>query len=233
MDWFRSFHGAPTDPKWLVVARYANVRPIDVTGIWWALLDFASQNVERGSIEGIDTETLDFFFGLDEGTVDRVIDALREKGLLDAKLIVKWEKRQPKREDLTATARKQRERGKNDSVTEETSRTVTHRHAPSHTVTPEKKERKNPPYSPPRGGGRGNSKRKRDLSQEEADELEMNMLNAEDGICIVTPEDSDVDWYRRVARFEDTGFWMVNLWGPQPGAEGCRVPARILAGESP
>jgi len=27
MDWFRSWHGAPNDPKWLVIARKAGVAP--------------------------------------------------------------------------------------------------------------------------------------------------------------------------------------------------------------
>ena len=112
-DWFRSWHGAPTDPKWLLIAKRANVRPIHVIGTWWALLDYASQHSERGSIDGFDTETFALFAGLDDEHVSRIVTTLRDKGLIDGSQIAQWGKRQPKREDPTAGARKQRERAKN------------------------------------------------------------------------------------------------------------------------
>jgi hypothetical protein len=112
MDWFRSYHGAPTDPKWLLIAKRAQVRPIHVIGTWWALLDYASQHPERGSIEGFDTETFALFAGLEDEHVSRIVTTLRDKGLIEGERIAQWSKRQPKREDLTAAARKQRERGK-------------------------------------------------------------------------------------------------------------------------
>lgn len=112
MDWFRSHHGAPTDPKWLLIAKRANVRPIHVIGTWWALLDYASQHSERGSIDGFDTETFALFAGLDDEHVSRIVTSLRDKGLIVGDQIAQWGKRQPKREDETAGARKRRERAK-------------------------------------------------------------------------------------------------------------------------
>lgn len=41
MDWFRSHHGAPTDPKWQVIARRAKVTPAEVVALFWLLLDYA------------------------------------------------------------------------------------------------------------------------------------------------------------------------------------------------
>lgn len=112
-DWFRSWHGAPTDPKWLLIAKRANVRPIHVIGTWWALLDYASQHSERGSIDGFDIETFALFAGLEDEHVSRIVTTMRDKGLLDGDRIVAWGKRQPKKEDPEAGARKARSRDKN------------------------------------------------------------------------------------------------------------------------
>lgn len=100
MDWFRSWHGAPTDNKWLVIAKRANVAPGMVSAVAWALLDYASQNSERGSVDGFDVETYAMFTGWDESQIEAVIDAMRSKGVIteDGRLSA-WEKRQPKRED--------------------------------------------------------------------------------------------------------------------------------------
>ena len=37
--WFRSWHGAPTDPKWLGIAKRAGVAPGFAVAIAWALMD--------------------------------------------------------------------------------------------------------------------------------------------------------------------------------------------------
>lgn len=99
MDWFRSHHGAPTDPKWRVIAKRAGVRPGDVAAIVWALLDYASQHEDRGSVAGFDSETLAVTFDYDQTQVDAVFDALHEKNVIRDGRFLQWEKRQPKRED--------------------------------------------------------------------------------------------------------------------------------------
>src|SRR5512139_3945521 len=100
MDWFRSWHGAPTDNKWLVIGRRANVLPGIVSAIAWALFDHASQTQERGSIASFDVETYAAFSGFDENDVNAVLDAMRAKGIIgpDDQLSA-WDKRQPKRDD--------------------------------------------------------------------------------------------------------------------------------------
>lgn len=100
MDWFRSWHGAPTDNKWLVIARRANTLPGLVGYVFWALEDYASQNTDRGSVKGFDTEVCATYSGIDEDTVQAIIKALHDKGVItpDDRLAA-WEKRQPKRED--------------------------------------------------------------------------------------------------------------------------------------
>jgi hypothetical protein len=143
MDWFRSYHGAPTDAKWLLVGRKAGVAPGMVAAVWWALMDHASQSRPRGCVEGFDTETLAETWGWDERDIESVVSALYAKKMITAEhRLATWDKRQPKREDPTAAERKRRQRDR-ESVGS---------HAPSRTVTPEQSrtdesriERKSPP----------------------------------------------------------------------------------------
>ncbi len=123
MDWFRSWHGAPTDPKWLLIAKRSETQPGIVSAIVWALFDFASQNsAERGSVEAFDAETYAAFSGFDEGAINRVIECLKEKKLIIDGHLSAWEKRQTKRED-NSTARVQKHRNAlKRNVTQETPR---------------------------------------------------------------------------------------------------------------
>lgn len=109
-DWFRSWHGAPTDNKWLLIAKRAGVKPIHVSGTWWALLDHASQHSERGRVDDFDVETFALFAGMEEQFVSRIVTTLCDKGLIVDGRISNWGKRQPKREDESAGARKRRQR---------------------------------------------------------------------------------------------------------------------------
>lgn len=96
MDWFRSHHGAPTDAKWVMIARRAGTVPGVVAATWWQLLDYASQHPERGSIEGFDAEEWAAFSGWEQETIEAVLRACREKGMIDEQnRIVNWQKRQP------------------------------------------------------------------------------------------------------------------------------------------
>jgi hypothetical protein len=100
MDWFRSWHGAPTDVKWLVIAKRAQVAPGMVSALVWALLDYASQNDDRGSIANFDVETYAIYTGWDEEQIDAILAAMRDKELItDDNRLASWEKHQPKRED--------------------------------------------------------------------------------------------------------------------------------------
>jgi len=115
-QWFRSWHGAPTDPKWLGIARKAGVAPGIVSALVWALLDRASQATERGSIAGYDADGLGCFMGCDAEQVEAVIALMHEKGVLNDNAFTGWEKHQPKREDNSADRVKEyRERRKTQS----------------------------------------------------------------------------------------------------------------------
>ena len=121
MDWFRSWHGAPTDNKWLLIAKRAGVTPMMVSAVFWALLDYASQQEERGSVAGFDAETYAMWAGCDETDVIAIVNAMRAKGVItDCETLAAWEKRQPRRED-DSSERVRRHRDKQrQSVTDDT-----------------------------------------------------------------------------------------------------------------
>jgi len=167
-SWFRSWHGAPTDNKWLVIARKANVAPGIVSAVAWALLDYASQAEDRGSVKGFDVETYAVFSGFDEGDIASVIAAMHDKNVIDQnERFTNWGKRQPKREDdSTERVKAHRQRSSAD-VTQcnAAKRNVTQCNAAEHDVThgnareekrrEEKKERRIDTPLPPNGGGGG------------------------------------------------------------------------------
>lgn len=98
--WWRSWHGAPTDSKWLAVAKRAGVAPGMVSAFAWALLDHASQqDGARGCVEGFDIESYSAFSGFSETDITNIWKAMDEKGLIEGGKFVAWEKRQPQRED--------------------------------------------------------------------------------------------------------------------------------------
>jgi hypothetical protein len=143
-DWFRSWHGAPTDPKWRTIARRASVRPGDVFAVISCLWDRASQAQERGSIAGYDCEIIADGLGYDPDEVVRIIGALADKGVIAGDRIVAWEKYQPKREDEGAADRAKQFRERNR----------THPNAPelNRTTDTDKRREDNTPLPPEAGG---------------------------------------------------------------------------------
>lgn len=114
-DWWRSWHGAPTDGKWLAVAKRAGVAPILVSATAWALFDYASQHQDRGSIAGFDIESYAIWAGAEESDVTATIQAMTDKQIIRDGRLTAWEKRQPQREDhSTARVRAFRQRRNDD-----------------------------------------------------------------------------------------------------------------------
>ncbi len=114
MEWFRWYHGAASDSKWPIIARKSGQNIGTVVSVWVALLEYASQNDERGSIAGFDFETVDALYGYPDGTTETVCNTMRNKGLINnSDRIVSWSKRQPQRErEDTSTERVRRFREK-------------------------------------------------------------------------------------------------------------------------
>lgn len=114
MEWFRWYHGAMSDPKWPIIARRSKQNIGTVVSVWVAILEHASQDEERGSLEGFDPEAIDALYGYDDGTTQSVVDAMESKGLLVDGCVASWGKRQPgrEREDDNSTERVRRFRAK-------------------------------------------------------------------------------------------------------------------------
>ena len=145
IDWFRWHHGCVTDPKFQLVAKRAGARLSDVLAVWAFILEKASAAELRGQFGDIDREAVDCLFGFDDGVTARILGELDARGLTADGHIVRWEKRQPKREreDDGAADRKRRQREReaaNVTHDEATPAHVTPRHATSHQKTPRGEE---------------------------------------------------------------------------------------------
>lgn len=117
IHWWRSWHGAPTDHKWQVIAVRSGVKVGIVSAVAWALMDYASEHPDRGTVDGFDTELYAVYSGFDETEVTAVIQAMNDKGVIVNGKFANWEKRQPKRED-DSTERVREYRAKKRDVTQ-------------------------------------------------------------------------------------------------------------------
>ncbi len=105
MDWFRWWHGTVTDPKFQWVSRRCGQPLANVVAVWACLLECASTATQgnadatRGNVASFDCNVIDVLLGLDDGAVQKILDAMTEKNLIVDKFIAGWDGRQPKRED--------------------------------------------------------------------------------------------------------------------------------------
>lgn len=91
LSWWRSWHGAPTDHKWPVIAARSGVKVGIVSAIAWALFDYASQHAERGTVDGFDTEEYAVYSGFSEDEIKAVIKAMTDKGIITGGKLTNWE----------------------------------------------------------------------------------------------------------------------------------------------
>lgn len=119
MQWFRSKHGAPTHPKWLGVARKSGQPVAVVVAVVWALLDHASRQEDRGSVDGFDADEIAAYLNMDEADIEAVIAALYEKRWLLDGVIASWEEHQPLGEAATSTERVRAYRARQKTESEE------------------------------------------------------------------------------------------------------------------
>lgn len=125
--WFRWHHGTVSDPKWRVVAKRAaqalsrNVTLGHVIAVWAAMLECASQATPRGELIGWSDEDVGAALDIDEAEVAAIRVAMTDK-TLDGDVLISWNARQVRREDVSSVERKKRQR---DRERAETSRNVT------------------------------------------------------------------------------------------------------------
>jgi hypothetical protein len=119
MKWWKAHHGISNDTKLALVAYRAKAKRCEVGWVWITLLDFCSQNDQRGSISGIELDQIALSTEIDEEVVSRIMDELKNKGLIlpDA-TVAAWHKRNIGTFDETnkERQRKFRERRKNTTA---------------------------------------------------------------------------------------------------------------------
>jgi hypothetical protein len=136
MNWWRAYHGLPNDPKLALVARVTpcNATRGHVTAVFVTLLDYASQNTPRGSLEGVDPEQIAYTLEMEIEHVQQIIDALKKKRVIVGNRLSAWDKRQPKRdrdddslERVRAYRQRQKEAKESETVTPVTPRNAQRR----------------------------------------------------------------------------------------------------------
>lgn len=110
MQWFRIWNTFLNSPKWALVAKRAGCSKHEVIAVVLYLMDFASRNEERGSIEGFDEDEIEAVTDVTRDVTVRIVtelDALKRGPIANGKF-KKWEKYQAI--DPTAADRKRRQR---------------------------------------------------------------------------------------------------------------------------
>lgn len=133
MDWWKAHHGIATDAKYRVIMRHIashnvtvahQLRLSDVIAIWVWLIDFASQNKPRGTIEGFEIDHLAVDTGLSDESVEVVVNAMRNRGMISGNSLTAFDKRNP-----SSTIRMRHKRAKDSPHEETASQGVTGRHS--------------------------------------------------------------------------------------------------------
>lgn len=134
--WLRWHHGSVTDPKWRVIASrcVTSVTVGHIVTVWAAMLENASQATPRGTLSGWDDEDIAVLFGYETGQVSAIRDAMQGK-VLNGNVLIGWQKRQPNREDSSASRTREYRERNGDA----TKRTVTQCDATKRTVTLEER----------------------------------------------------------------------------------------------
>lgn len=124
MAWLRWYAGTVNDAKWAMIARKTGINVPTVIAIWAALLEYASENEDRGSVADFDPEEIDAVFGLADGTCAAVIEAMTSKGIIEDGRIAKWSKRQFDEANAEKVRRyKERQREKAEAEQKNTDKT--------------------------------------------------------------------------------------------------------------
>lgn len=142
IDWFRWHHGSVTDPKFQLVAKKSGTNLPAVLAVWAFALEKASSAETRGEIGDIDHEAVDCLFGLDDGSTQRILDAMQDRSLIGDGVVTNWDRRQPKRErDDDSAERVAKHRAKKRQE-EQSNADVTPYNATQHQETPRGEERR-------------------------------------------------------------------------------------------
>ena len=105
--WVRLWHDMPTDPKWRTIARKSGQSVSEVIAVFNFMMVNASANAnERGRTHNLFAEDIAAALDVEQGAIEAIFAAMEGKVLADG-FLLGWEKRQPKREDNSASRAKQ------------------------------------------------------------------------------------------------------------------------------
>ena len=80
--WYKTPHGLPYNVIWKLVADTAHVKLEKVACVLGLLMDYASQQDDRGSIAGFDFRVCKIVYGYAPKTVQAILDAMQQEGVL-------------------------------------------------------------------------------------------------------------------------------------------------------
>lgn len=126
--WFRLYNDFAGNQKWRAISRNTKVPQAEVEAIVLRMLIRANSGKPRGNISGFSCEDAAADIDIELSEVVKVYQALEMKGWIDREYLVKWDDRQPDKEDPTNAERQERYRNgkqKERGVAAETRNTVT------------------------------------------------------------------------------------------------------------
>lgn len=95
-NWYKIPHNLPYNVIWKLVADTAHVKTDKVFCVFLSLLDYASQQENKGSIAGFDERVCQIAFGYSPKKVKSIIDAMLKEGVITSNLrIAHWELFEP------------------------------------------------------------------------------------------------------------------------------------------
>ena len=95
MGWYRTWHGMPEDAKLASAAKRAGAARAHVLALWVTLLDKASRNRPRGTVEDLDSAEMSDLLDIPHAITDKILTAFRDKRMLTSdNRIAAWDRLQ-------------------------------------------------------------------------------------------------------------------------------------------
>lgn len=102
--WLRLWADMPNDPKWRTIARVSKQSIGNVIAVYVHMMVCAANATERGRTQGWSDEDIGTALDLETDQITSIRDAMQGR-VLDDDYLAGWERRQPVREDETASTR--------------------------------------------------------------------------------------------------------------------------------
>lgn len=101
-EWFRLWHDMPNDPKFKTIAKKSGQPlPLVICVFLHVLVNASANASERGRTKGLSIEDIATALDAEEERITSIMETMQGR-LIDGDLVMKWEKRQPLREDGSA-----------------------------------------------------------------------------------------------------------------------------------